>query len=264
MSSRVIDIKNLSFSYDNQRVLQDITFDVREHQFTSVIGPNGGGKSTLVKLMLGLLEPDNGDIKILGKSPKDSREEIGYVPQYIDVNLDFPITVLDVVMMGNKKMHSNTTLSLFWRLFPIKYNDIEIKCAYSTLQKVGMQDYMDRKIKDLSGGQRQRVMIARALCSHPKVLILDEPTSNIDPKGQKEIFELLKELNKDLTVFVVSHDLAVVSEYAQKIIYINREAFVHDLGSDTLGKTPKESGHFCQVEMIQMLKAIKDDRSTKL
>ena len=257
MSSVVISIENLNFSYSNQRTLTDITFDVKEHQFTAVIGPNGGGKSTLVKLMLGLLEPDSGSIKILGRSPKVAREEVGYVPQYIDVNLDFPITVLDVVMMGNQKVHSNTALSLLGRLFPVKYSDIEIRCAYSTLEKVGMQEYIDRKIGDLSGGQRQRVMIARALCSHPKLLILDEPTSNIDPKGQKEIFELLRELNRDLTIFVVSHDLAVVSEYAQKIIYINREAYVHDLGSDTLGETPQEDGHFCQVEMMQMLKAIK-------
>ena len=262
--NRVVDIKNLSFSYDRDRVLDNITFEVYEHQFTAVIGPNGGGKSTLVKLMLGLLEPDRGEIKILSKEPKLARAEVGYVPQYIDVNLDFPITVLDVVMMGNRKKHIGSRVSIIERLFPIKYNDIEIKCAYSTLNKVGMQDYIDRKIGDLSGGQRQRVMIARALCSHPKLLILDEPTSNIDPKGQKEIFELLRELNKDLTIFVVSHDLSVVSEYAQKIIYINREAFVHDLGSNTLGEAPQNSGHFCQVEMMQMLKAINNDRSSKL
>ncbi len=257
MNSKVIEIDNVNFSYGKQKALSNITFNVKEYQFTAVIGPNGGGKSTLVKLMLGLLEPNGGSVKILNMQPKNAREFVGYVPQYIDVNLDFPITVLDVVMMGNKKEHLKESISIFKRLFPIKYSDIEIKCAYSTLQKVGMQDYIDRKIGDLSGGQRQRVMIARALCSHPKLLILDEPTSNIDPQGQKEIFELLKELNKDLTIFVVSHDLAVVSEYAQKIIYINREAFVHDLGDDTLGATSKSNGHFCQVEMMQMLKGLK-------
>ncbi len=257
MRSKVIEIENLSFSYGKQTTLSNISFDVEEHQFTAVIGPNGGGKSTLVKLMLGLLEPDSGSLKVLGDEPKRAREKVGYVPQYIDVNLDFPITVLDVVMMGNQKEHLKGSLTLFQRLFPVRYNDIEIRCAYSTLEKVGMQEYMQRKIGDLSGGQRQRVMIARALCSHPKLLILDEPTSNIDPKGQKEIFELLRELNRDLTIFVVSHDLAVVSEYAEKIIYINRESFVHDLHGDTLGVSPKDGEHFCQVEMMQMLKGIK-------
>ena len=257
MRSKIIEIDNVSFSYGKQKALSDISFDVEDHQFTAVIGPNGGGKSTLVKLMLGLLEPESGSIKVLGEDPETAREFVGYVPQYIDVNLDFPITVLDVVMMGNRKEHLKGSLSLFQRLFPVKYSDIEIKCAYSTLEKVGMQEYLDRKIGDLSGGQRQRVMIARALCSHPKLLILDEPTSNIDPKGQKDIFDLLKELNKDLTLFVVSHDLAVVSEYAEKIIYINRESFVHDLHGDTLGTNPEEGQHFCQVEMMQMLKGIK-------
>ena len=252
VSNSVISVKGVNFAYNQDRVLEDITFEVKEHEFTSVIGPNGGGKSTLVKLLLGVLRAERGEIKILGKEPQNARVEIGYVPQYIDVNLDFPITVLDVVMMGNKKNHRESG-SLLNRLFPIKYNDIEKRCAYSTLEKVSMQDYIDRKIGELSGGQRQRVMIARALCSHPKILILDEPTSNIDPSGQKQIFELLKDLNQELTIFVVSHDLSVVAEYSQKIIYINKRAYMHDMSKNPISHISNSDKHFCEVEMMQML-----------
>ncbi len=248
----VIKVSGVDFAYDRQKVLRNIEFEIYAGEFAAVIGPNGGGKSTLLKLLLGILEPDAGKIEIFGSSPLEVRNEIGYVPQNVDVNTGFPITVLDVVMMGNKNRHTGRR-SLLDRMFPIRYNDIEKRCAYSTLEKVGMESFIDRKIGELSGGERQRVMIARALCAHPGLLILDEPTSNIDAKGQKRIYTLLEGLTPELTIFVVSHDLSAVTSYANKVIYVNRESYMHDLSEKPLSIETPEGEHFCEVEMMQML-----------
>jgi len=249
----LIEVENLSFAYDRERVLEGISFTVEPREFVAIIGPNGGGKSTLLKLIMGQYRPQEGTVRVLGKRPEEAREEIGYVPQNTNVNLEFPIRVLDVVMMGNRKRHENRTL--MERLFPIRYSDIERRCAYSTLEKVGMAEYMDRRIGDLSGGQRQRVMIARALCAHPSLLILDEPTSSIDVTGQEQIYTLLKELSTEMGVLVVSHDLSVITRYADKVIYVNRRAYLHDLHSNPIHLDTPEGEHFCEVEMMQMLGA---------
>ena len=239
----LIEVKNLYFKYDKEYVLEDINFVVEKGDFFTITGPNGGGKSTLIKLILGLLSPNKGEI-IISNEIKDIIE-IGYVPQNTNINLEFPITVLDVVMMGNSSKHKS--IKSFFNIF---YSQFEIECAKHSLEKVGMQDYLNSKISNLSGGQRQRVMIARALCSHPKLLILDEPTSNIDINGQKEIYTLLKELNKDITILVVTHDLKVISNYANKVLYINRQGFMHNLQS--LFRLD-DNKHFCEVELMQML-----------
>ncbi len=249
----IVSVKNLSFAYDKDRVLEDVSFDVNDKELVAIIGPNGGGKSTLLKLILGLLEPKSGEIKVFGKDPKEVRKEVGYVPQNTNVNLEFPITTLDVVMMGNDNKH-NKNRTFFQKLFPIRYSSFEVSCAKSTLQRVGMQDYINRRIGALSGGQRQRVMIARALCTHPKLIILDEPTSSIDIDGQKQIYELLKKLSQDITVIVVSHDLSVITEYAKRVIYVNKSSYIHDLSNNPISLNRPE-GHFCEVELMQMLGA---------
>jgi len=241
----LLKVENVSFSYNNKDlVLKDISFEVEEKDFFAITGPNGGGKSTLIKLILGLLKPTSGRI-IKDKSIQNPLE-IGYVPQNTNINLEFPVTVLDVVMMGNGSKHKSIK-----SIFNYKYSQIEIECAKNSLAKVGMQDYLHTKISDLSGGQRQRVMIARAICSHPKLLILDEPTSNIDINGQKEIYKLLKELNKDITILVVTHDLTVISKYSNKVLYVNQVGFMHHIKSSKFSLEPDQ--HICEVELMQML-----------
>jgi len=256
----VLEVKNLSFAYEKDLVLKDINISINEREFIAIIGPNGGGKSTLLKLIMGELEPKSGEIKIFNKPSKASRELIGYVPQNVNVNLDFPIRVIDIVMMGNPRQHRER-LSLIDRLFSMRYNDIEWRCAYSTLEQVGISNLIKRGIKELSGGQRQRAMIARALCAHPKILILDEPTSSIDFEGQKQIFKLLKELSSDLTVIVVSHDLSVISNYATKVIYLNRTSYTHNLKENPINlEHPNSSEHFCEVELMQLLSSKLDSK----
>ena len=240
----VIDIKNVSFAYDKQMILENINLSVEEKDFLAIIGPNGGGKSTLLKLILGILSPQKGSVSVLGKAPSKSLTQIGYVPQNTNVNTDFPIKVIEVVMMG----HVGSKRPLFG------YDKEEILCAMGALAQVGMENFAQTKIGALSGGQRQRVMIARALCAHPQILILDEPTSSIDITGQKEIYELIKTLNESITVLVVSHDISVILEYANKAAHVNKSLFFHDISDKTRTfHTHGDEEHFCEIELLQML-----------
>jgi len=239
----VLEVNNLSFAYENDTVLNNINLKVLHGDFLAIIGPNGGGKSTLLKLILGLLKSDSKKIKLFGKSIKENIQKIGYVPQNTNINTNFPIKVLDVVKMG----HISKNKSLF-------STDDETQCALSSLKKVGMQEYANTKIGSLSGGQRQRVMIARALCANPELIILDEPTASIDVTGQKQIYNLLKELNKSITVIVVSHDISVILSYATKVAHVNKQLVYHDISNK---KNINANGHFCEVEMLELLGACK-------
>jgi zinc transport system ATP-binding protein len=240
----VIHIEHLTFAYESDIVLEDINLEVDELDFLAIIGPNGGGKSTLLKLILGLQKPQRGSVKVYDKVPAKNLSLIGYVPQNTNVNTDFPIKVIEVVLMG----HVTDKTPLFG------YGKDEIACAMGALAQVGMQKFAQSKIGSLSGGQRQRVMIARALCAHPKILILDEPTSSIDIKGQKEIYELLKMLNQTITVIVVSHDISVILEYANKAAHINKRLSFHDISDkESTFHTHGNEEHFCEIELLQML-----------
>lgn len=238
----VIEVKNLTFSYDKQTVLEDINFDVIENDFLAIIGPNGGGKSTLLKSIIGINKIKKGEIKILGQEPKKNLSSIGYVPQNTNVNVNFPIKVIEVVMMG----HVGHKRPL------IGYKAEEMACAMGALVQVGMAKFANEKIGNLSGGQRQRVMIARALCAHPKILLLDEPTANIDVDGQKQVYDLLKLLNKTITIIVVSHDISIILEYANKVAHINKKLTFHDISVEKKN-FQSSNGHFCEVEMLQLL-----------
>lgn len=240
--SPIIEIQNLSYSYEKELVLQDINLTVNEKDFLVFIGPNGGGKSTLVKLILGINHVQKGSINIFNQPAHKNLTRIGYVSQNTNINIDFPIKVIEVVMMG----HNSHKQKLFG------YKKEEVEHARFVLKQVGMEEFENNKIGELSGGQRQRVMIARALCSDPKILVLDEPTSSIDADGQKQVYELLKKLNKKVTIIVVSHDLSVVLEYATKVAHINQRLSFHDLHS--IKKEFAINGnHFCEVELLQML-----------
>jgi len=242
----VIEVKDLSFTYEKEPVLEHINLTVEEKDFLAIIGPNGGGKSTLLKLILGINPSKKGTISVLGKAPKQSLTKIGYVPQNTNVNTDFPIKVIEVVMMG----HVEGKRPLFG------YGKHEVLCAMGALEQVGMADFAQTKIGSLSGGQRQRVMIARALCAHPQILILDEPTSSIDITGQREIYELLKELNAHITVIVVSHDISVILEYANKAAHVNKNLSYHDISDKhSTFHTHGKDEHFCEIELLQMLGA---------
>ncbi len=251
----IIEINNLTYSYDKQVVLENINLIVQERDFLAIIGPNGGGKSTLVKAILGINQVKKGKISILGDEPSLNLSKIGYVPQNTNINTNFPIKVIEVVMLGHirSKEEEIKSQSFLHKYFKIGYNEFEKSCALSALKKVGMEEFAQKKIGTLSGGQRQRVMIARALCSHPSILILDEPTASIDVSWQKQIYDLLKELNKTITIIVVSHDISVILGYASKVAHINKVITYHDISNKGNKIQSSQIGHFCEVEMLQML-----------
>lgn len=251
MTENLIEIKHLSFSYEKDKVLENINLEVSKKDFLAIIGPNGGGKSTLLKIILGIYQAYDGDIKVLNKDPHKSATFLGYVPQNTNINTNFPISVLETVLMGYEE-HNKQKKTLFNRIFNLQYNKNEILFAKNILEKVGMGDFLYEKISSLSGGERQRVMIARALCINPKILILDEPTANIDLNGQNKVYQLLKELNKEIAIVIVSHDISFVFEYSNKVAYINKSLTFHDISNSH--KLSNKDTHFCEVEMFELMK----------
>ncbi|MCG8407013.1 MAG: ABC transporter ATP-binding protein [Phycisphaerales bacterium] len=216
MESDVIQVENVSFAYGPSLVLSRASVKITQNDFACIIGPNGGGKTTLLKLMLGLLEPTEGNIRIFGMPTKQARNRIGYMPQHAQLDLQFPVSVLDVVLMGRL---GHTTLGPYGRANRAK--------AREALETVGLRDLRSRPFSSLSGGQRQRVLIARALACEPDLLLLDEPTSNLDLGSQNDLYELLNNLNREMTVVLVSHDVAFVSKFVKTVVCVNRSVDMH-------------------------------------
>ncbi|MBF0202351.1 MAG: ABC transporter ATP-binding protein [Desulfamplus sp.] len=234
----IIEIKELAFSYTGETVLEAVDLTVNDRDFLAIIGPNGGGKTTLLKLILGLLTPCRGTILINGKSPEKASPTIGYVPQNVNMNNNFPISALDVVLMGT--LDPKTRFN--------RDNTRNRKSAMEALARLDMGKYADKKIGTLSGGQRQRVLIARAMVSQPRILLLDEPTASIDTKGQAEFYQLLEKLNKEITILVVSHDLLVISRHVNAVACVNKRLHYHDQAEITGDML--EAMYSCTVEEV--------------
>ncbi|MEA2036082.1 MAG: ABC transporter ATP-binding protein [Nanoarchaeota archaeon] len=207
----IIKLENISFSYNNIEFLKNINLSIYGDDFLGIIGPNGGGKTTLLKLILGLLKPKKGKISVFGDTPKASRESIGYLSQFKDIDFDFPITAFEIVIL------SRVGKSMFKR-----YNKKDRGAAENALKKLGIWNLRDKKLNGLSGGEKQRVFVARALANDPKILLLDEPMSNLDIHIQEEFYKILKELNKKIAIVIVDHDLEMVSKYAKEVICVNK------------------------------------------
>ncbi|RLB20785.1 MAG: ABC transporter [Deltaproteobacteria bacterium] len=233
-----IEMKDVWFSYNKVPVVEGVSFTLKQGDFLGILGPNGGGKTTLLKLMLGLLKPDRGEIRILGKPPKEARKHVGYLPQETDFHMTFPITVYELALMG-RLPHARLGR-------PYKKQDHQI--AEEALKEVGMWEFRYAKVGELSGGQRQRVFIARALASEPKILMLDEPTSSIDPQFETDLYELFRELNKKITLVVITHDIGVISQYVKSVACINRTLIFHEEGKIT--QEMIEATYQCPVDLI--------------
>lgn len=217
-TKNVIEIKNVSFSYENHDILENINLNVHRGDYLGIVGPNGGGKTTLIKLILGLLKPKKGEIMLLGESLDQFKDwkKIGYVAQKV-TNFDpnFPITAEGVVSLGKEKNKENVKRAL----------DI-----------VEMSAFRNKLIGNLSGGQQQRIFIARALAQKPEILFLDEPTTGIDANSQKEFFTFLGKLNHDLdiTLILISHDINIITEETTEIAFINKNLTYYDNPKDFL------------------------------
>ncbi len=215
-SHTIIKLDRVCFSYAAEEVIKDVSLEIHKGDYVGIIGPNGGGKSTLLKLMLGILKPTDGSVKLFGVDIQEFKDwaKIGYVPQKTYIEMNFPVTVKELVAMGRYGRRG-----LF--RFPTKEDKEKVLQA---IKQVDMQDFRNRQISDLSGGQQQRVYIARALASEPEVIFLDEPTVGVDIKTQRQFYALLRKLNKklDLTLILATHELDVVAHEATELGYINR------------------------------------------
>jgi zinc transport system ATP-binding protein len=216
----IIDIRSVSFSYPPIPVLDRVSLAVAPRDFVGLIGPNGGGKTTLVKLILGLLRPDQGEIRLFGQPPVQGRRWAGYVPQHAGLDREFPIRVREVVLMGRLRQLAR----LPW---PGRWSAEDLEAADEALELMEVQRLARRAIGELSGGQLQRVLIARALAGRPKLLVLDEPTASVDSRFQHEIHQTLKRLNERLTIILISHDLGFVSSYVNRVACLNRTLVCH-------------------------------------
>jgi zinc transport system ATP-binding protein len=219
---KIIELENISFAYGTEPVLRDINLAVSAGDYLGIIGPNGGGKTTLLKIMLGLLKVRSGTVRLFGKDINEFKEwsKIGYVPQKAaNFELNFPATVEEIVLMGR-----TAKKGLFKML-----NKEDRRHVSHALSQVGMREYKDRLISDLSGGQQQRVFIARALAGDPEVIFLDEPTVGVDIKTQEEFYKLLEKLNKEykITLILVSHDIDVITNEVKNVACINQDLIYH-------------------------------------
>ena len=235
----VVDFRQVDFSYGDVSVLENINLSIRREEFFGLIGPNAAGKSTLLRLLLGLEIPDSGRIQVLGAAPEKARTRIGYVPQFPGYNRDFPVTVADVVLMGRLGLNGVAG----------RYSRHDRERALEAMAAVAIDGIAARTVTGLSGGQLQRMLIARALACEPELLILDEPTANIDVRGEESIFALLKQYNARMTIIVVSHDIAFISGFVGRVGCLNRTLVCHE--TRDIGGLTIEELYGTDVRMIQ-------------
>lgn len=213
-----IKSNHIFFQYEDALILENVSFVIQPGEFIGIFGPNGGGKTTLLKLILGFLKPQKGSIEILGQPSQIALESIGYVPQISHLDRQFPITVLETVMMGCLDKSP-------WR----SYTEGAKEKALQALSDVGMQDFQNHSFGTLSGGQAQRVLIARALVCKPTILLLDEPTASVDATAEEAIYKLLEKLKGTMTIIMVTHDLQVMMQKVDRFLCVNRQVTGYSL-----------------------------------
>ncbi|MEM7145130.1 MAG: ABC transporter ATP-binding protein [Verrucomicrobiota bacterium] len=224
-----VALADVSFAYDqNNPIIEHATFTIPHGESLCLIGPNGGGKTTLFKLILGLLKPDRGQIAVLGTSPNNAARRIGYMPQHLQYDPKFPVTARDIVLMGRVNKHLGG-----------RYSHSDKDAASHALERMNLADLANHPFSKLSGGQRQRVLIARALICDPQLLLLDEPTANVDLAVEAQFLETIESLKDSLTILTVTHDLGVINHLGQRVLCVNRSVHSHN-AADLTGDVVRE------------------------
>jgi len=234
----VVELVKVSAGYGAEPALEEVSLTVGPLDFLGLVGPNGGGKTTLLRVLLGLLEPSRGEVRLFGHPPATGRNRVGYVPQALRFDRDFPVRVLDVVLMG--------CLGRAPRFRP--YPAVDRRRAMETLDQLDLGDLAARPVGELSGGQLQRVLIARALLGDPDLLLLDEPTASVDPAARGAIFDLLAELNQSLAIILVTHDMGVISSHVKTVGCLNRRLHYHG-GTELTAEVVRATWQ-CPVDLI--------------
>jgi len=236
MVINAVEMENVSVNFNNQPVLTNINLNIGMNDFLAIIGPNGGGKSTLLKVILGLTKADHGQISVFGNRPGNPHNPIGYLPQHVSFDPDFPINVFDTVLSG--RYHG----------FFKGYSDKDREIVKKALEEVDMIKLKERQMSRLSGGQMQRVFIARALVREPKLLLLDEPMASIDPEMQNSFYKLLSRLRKRMAIVLVSHDVGAVSTQVDNIACLNQKLYYH--GPVENSEEGLEAVYKCPIDLI--------------
>ncbi len=237
----IIELKDVTVAFEDQVVLEDVSFTVYPGMFVAIIGPNGAGKTTLIRTILGLVRPVRGEVRVFGKPAwalKEERKRLGYVPQILSVDLHFPITAGEVVLMGR-----------YARVGLIRRPSSEdYRVAREAMERVGVAHLWDKPFGKLSGGQRQRVLIARALANTPDLLVLDEPTTGVDVTATQTVYSLLRKFHEEgMTILVVSHDVGVVATFVDTIACVNRKLIAHGRPEEVLGSEELARMYGCDV-----------------
>ncbi len=218
----LVSLTGVSSGYGRTMVLQDVDLELREGDFMAVVGPNGGGKTTLFKTILGLLEPSAGTVKVMGGPPSKGCRSIGYVPQYGAFDMKYPVVAEDVVRMGLRQKQGFSP-----------FNRGNEDAVAKAMEMTGVTGFKEKRIGDLSGGQMQRTLLARALASEPKILMLDEPTASLDPKMRAGVYEILAEASDEgMTVMMITHDLKGIEHRMNRIVRVDRA--VSEVGREDL------------------------------
>lgn len=237
-STPAVELRGVSFSYGRTPVLVDVDLTVARGELLGIIGPNGGGKTTLLKLLLALLQPDGGRVRVLGGPPARARGRVGYVPQRASFAPDLPVQVRDVVLMGRLGPGLRTG----------RWREEDRSAARRAMERLGLAELAGRPAGRLSGGQVQRMLIARALAMEPELLLLDEPTSGVDVRMGESLYGMLRELTGEVTVVLVSHDVGVISREVDTVACLNRRLFYH--GSEALPRDALEAAYGGAVELV--------------
>lgn len=231
---KIVEFQDVAFGYNHSPFLKDVNFSINQKEFCCIVGPNGAGKTTLLKLILGLRRPWSGVIKVFGKDPVKTRGAIGYMPQHLNYDYQFPATVKDVVLMGRLKR------SLLGR-----YDKEDYFAAEEAMRDMEILDFVNEPLSELSGGQRQRVLIARALACRPELLIFDEPTAGIDSLIESRLLKILKRLSERMAIVMVSHNLRFVADIVQKVICVDKRVAIHETSGVTKELIDQlHAGHF--------------------
>ncbi len=236
--SVAIHVENLTVRYGQTPGLQGVCLNVRQGEYLGVIGPNGGGKTTLLKAILGLTPITQGDIRILGQPIAQGRCHVGYVPQFSALNKRFPVTVAEVVVSGRIRKG----IAPFFR-----YRKEDWAIAHTMMRRVGIETLSKRQASELSGGEFQKMLIARALATQPEILMLDEPTASVDVASHRYIYDLLDELRTEMTIVLVTHDLFSIASRVDSVACLSNTLLYH--GAPTLNATASEAVFGCPVDL---------------